>query len=162
MKNMNKRKLLLLAAVAALLLAGVGGTVAYIVAHTDPVVNTFEATHVAVDVHADGTIENTGNIDAYIRAAVVATWQDDSGTVHATAPDYTVTHDGWTLNDGFYYYSSAVAPEASTTALHASTTAEAPAEGYTVKVEILAQAIQAEPTNVVTEEWGYTPPATNN
>ena len=157
MRNMNKRKLLLLAAVLALLLAGVGGTVAYIVAHTDPVVNTFEATNVAVQVQGDKSIKNIGSIDAYIRAAVVATWQDGSGNVHATAPGLTVAEtNDWDENGGFYYYTSKVPAGQSTGALSITTSGTAPS-GYTLKVEILAQGIQAEPDAAVTAAWGFVP-----
>ena len=42
MKKMNKKSILLLIAVAALALTTVGGTLAYLMTKTDPVVNTFE------------------------------------------------------------------------------------------------------------------------
>lgn len=165
MKTMNKRRLLLLAAVAALLLAGVGGTIAYIVTQTEPVVNTFEATHVAVEVQNDYRIKNTGDIKAYIRAAVVVTWQDASGNVYAQKPDVDLftENDGWTLNDadGYYYYNTPVASGEFTSALVEipETLPDPPADGYNFTVEILAQGIQSEPASVVGDVyvWGYTP-----
>ena len=158
MKNMNKRKLLLLAAVAVMLLAGVGGTVAYLVAQTDPVVNTFEATHVEISVD-DGVVTNNGSIDAYVRAAVVVTWQDANGNVHAQMPNYTVNAgSGWDQqSDGFYYYENPLSPEDSTSKLTVNCGETGP-DGYVLAVEILAQGIQAEPADVVTTAWGYTPP----
>ena len=90
----NKKAWLLLIAVAAMLLAVVGGTVAYLVTRTSPEVNTFTPSKVACsvvetfknNVKSNVQVKNTGDTAAYLRAAVLVTWQDASGNVLGTAP----------------------------------------------------------------------------
>ena len=92
MKHM-KRKALLLAVCAALVLtAAIGGTTAFIVANTNQVKNEFTPGEVPIEVKEsfDGTtksdvrIRNNGNVLAFIRAKVVATWKDSGGNVSST------------------------------------------------------------------------------
>lgn len=157
-------------ALVLILGAAVGGTLAYLVTQTDPVTNTFEPSHVSckIEEEFDGTtksnviVQNTGDIDAYIRAKVVITWKDANGNVYAAAPergtDYTITYgDGWTKgSDGIYYCNSKVAANNGSTPVlikECRQTGTAP-EGYALSVEILAEAIQAEPAAAVKEAWG--------
>lgn len=159
-------------ALVLILGAAVGGTLAYLVTQTDPVTNTFEPSHVSckIEEEFDGTtksnvkVKNTGDIDAYIRAKVVITWKDANGNVYAAAPventDYTISYNrnDWAEIDGIYYYKNAVASGKSTSKLIdtcAPTDGTAP-EGYALSVEILAEAIQAEPAAAVQEAWGMT------
>ena len=81
------------------------------------------------------------------------TWQDAAGNVYGQPPvkdaDYALdTGDGWDYNetDGFYYYKNTVDPEKLTTNLIDSCEVKtaAPDSNYSLHVEILAQAIQAE------------------
>lgn len=157
----NKKAWLLLIAVAAMLLAVVGGTVAYLVTRTNSKVNTFTPSKVACsvvetfknNVKSNVQVKNTGDTAAYLRAAVLVTWQDASGNVLGTAPvagqDYSITMPAsgkWAqANDGFWYYSEAVAPGASTEALigECQPLKAAPQAGYTLHVEIVASAIQS-------------------
>ena len=157
----NKKAWLLLIAVAAMLLAAVGGTVAYLVTRTSPEVNTFTPSKVACsvvetfknNVKSNVQVKNTGDTAAYLRAAVLVTWQDASGNVLGTAPvagqDYSITMPAsakWAqADDGFWYYSEAVAPGASTEALigECQPLKAAPQAGYTLHVEIVASAIQS-------------------
>lgn len=156
----NKKAWLLLIAVAAMLLAVVGGTVAYLVTRTNPKVNTFTPSKVACsvvetfknNVKSNVQVKNTGDTAAYLRAAVLVTWQDASGNVLGTAPvagqDYSITMPAsakWAQADGFWYYSEAVAPGASTEALigECQPLKAAPQAGYTLHVEIVASAIQS-------------------
>lgn len=156
----NKKAWLLLIAVAAMLLAVVGGTVAYLVTRTSPEVNTFTPSKVAClveetlknNVKSNVQVKNTGDTAAYLRAAVIVTWQDANGNVLGTAPmagqDYSITmsaSDKWEQTDGFWYYSEAVAPGASTEALigECKPLKAAPQAGYTLHVEIVASAIQS-------------------
>ena len=57
-------------------------------------------------------ITNTGNIDAYIRVAVVSNAVDEKGNVIAGTSDNTINaNDKWQkLSDGYYYYKGTVAP----------------------------------------------------
>lgn len=149
--------------VSLLLVIGVtiGGTLAYIVAGSGPAENTFTPSKVTTFVEetvnsgekADVMIKNTGDTTAYIRAAVVVTWQDEVGNVYGQKPgegDYTITwgKNGWVKNesDGFYYYLSSVKPGDSTEnliAMCAPVDGKAPA-GYSLAVEIICSGIQAE------------------
>lgn len=185
--NRKKRRLAPWAALAlALVLTlSVGGTIAYLITDTGPVTNTFTPGNVACEVIEPGwkdghttkenvTIQNTGNTDAYIRAAIVVTWQNaSSGNVLGKAPvlgsDYTLqlaTDTGWdiTTSDGYYYYATAVSANNSTGILinECKVLKSAPAEGYTLCVEVLADAIQATPINAVKDAWGVTVDANGN
>lgn len=159
-------------ALVLILGAAVGGTLAYLVTQTNSLTNTFEPSHVSCAIEEtfkDGVksnvkVQNTGDIDAYIRAKVVITWKDTYGNVYAAAPvedkDYTITYgDGWEKIDGYWYYKSAVTSGKSTNNLIgtcALTANSAAPEGYALSVEILAEAIQAEPAAAVQEAWGVT------
>lgn len=175
MKNLlrrldKSRLVLLIASLSLLLMIAVGATLAILFDKTDSITNTFTPTEVGGKITEDFNsevkknvqVKNTGDIDAYIRAYVVVTWQDDSGNVYPTAPaegtDYTVTwtKDGWVKHtDGFYYYTSKVKPGDSTGILLTDcmpVEGKTP-EGYHLSVEILSSAIQADPTNAVKEAW---------
>lgn len=182
MKNKNGRKVkrlrwnrsfVVLASVLVLIIGLVGTTLAFLIDSTTPVINTFTPTKVTGEIteEFDGKVKNnvqvknTGNIDAYIRAMVVVTWQNDAGNVNATAPvegtDYTLTWtmDGWVKNGNYFYYTSKVAPNASTGILLTDckpVDGKTP-DGYHLVVEILSDAIQAEPENAVTDAWGVDP-----
>lgn len=174
MKNM-KKSLVLLTAMVVLLCAVVGGTVAYLVTATYPVTNTFTPSSLETEIEenfldnvkSDVKITNTGNVKAYIRAAVIVTWQNTDGTVYGTVPkpgvDYSFTGpvSGWTgpASDGYYYYTSPVEPKSATSVLiqYCTPLKAAPADGYTLHVEIISEAIQAEPTTAVQEAWGFVP-----
>lgn len=176
---MKKKTILMLAAMALLLTVTVGSTIAYLWTSTPAVINTFTPASSGTDITEDFKdnvknnvkIKNTGDVKSYIRAAVVITWQNADGEVLGEVPvkdtDYSITwtRAGWTdlHSDGFYYYNTAVEPNASTGVLFTDCKPlkAAPKEGYTLHVEIIAQSIQAEPISAVTEAWGWTPPTQN-
>jgi hypothetical protein len=155
-----------------LLIAGaVGGVYAYLSTETEKLSNEFvpaKVTCAVVETFQDGEksdvkVQNTGNIDAYIRGTVVATFVSEDGKVLAAAPkegvDYTVTWGaaGWIKGaDGYWYHAEAVAPGETTAPLidHASGVA-APA-GYRLHIQILAAAFQAAPDTAVQEAWNVT------
>ena len=173
----RNKKLILLISIAAILILALtaGTTLAWLKASSGPVVNTFEPARVTSQVEektdkgikSEVNIKNTSNIDAYIRATVVINWVDKDGNVAAQKPvkdtDYTIeynlSNDGWWQgNDGYYYYSSAVAPEDMTGTLISKCEAvagKAP-EGYSLSVEIIADAIQSVPDKAVREAWNVT------
>ncbi len=152
-----------LCTVAALLLCIVGGTLAYLASQSGPVENTFNPSEVTCEVQNDKSVKNTSDIDAYIRAKVVVTWADsnesESGvtTVYPGTPQYTVSGTDWVQkDDGFLYYTKRVSVGGSTTPLVVDSTAP---NGYEVKIEILADAIQADGvtssgTKAVEDAWG--------
>ena len=157
----NKKKAFLIVLMIALLLAGaVGGTVAYLKTQTGEIENVFQPAGVPSEVEEtfNGTtksnvvIRNNGNVDAYIRAAIVATWKDSSGNIYPKNPvageDYTIEINAvdWTNSEGFYYYIEAVdAGDATSNLINSCTPVQGKApNGYSLNVEILGQAIQAE------------------
>lgn len=166
----HRKAVLLLISLIVMLVVGAGSTLAFLVDKTDEVENTFTPSEVTCEVvetfenniKSNVAIRNTSDIDAYIRAAVVVSWQDREGNVYAATPvegeDYTITYasnTGWIEAGGFQYYQTAVAKNAETEVLISTCRPlKAGPEGYTLHVEILAQAIQAEPKDAVRDAWG--------
>ena len=121
----SRRPLLLLASLVLLLALAVGGTVAWLNSSSGPVTNTMTPGKVPITINetfengikSGVSVTNNGNIDAYIRVAIVANAVDKDGNIIAgTAPDYVylVNTDYWKLLDGYYYYKGAVAPGGTT------------------------------------------------
>lgn len=179
----NKKSLLnsksgaLLVSAILLVCAVAGGVVMFLMDTSEVANNTFvpaQVTSAVVEelndnVKEDVKIQNTGNIDAYIRATYVVTWKDEAGNVYGGSKpvagvDYTITtnvvtkptSDGcWILaQDGFYYWTEKVSPDAMTGILIdcCEYKANAP-EGYHLAVEILGSAIQGVPESVVVDNW---------
>lgn len=162
-----------LACVAVLLMGFVGSSLAWLMDSTPKVKNEFIPGDVTPEVtegfdgnvKSDVKIQNTGNVDAYIRAKLVFTWQNEAGEVLGVAPtpdDYTIswTKEGWVDGPGgYYYYTTPVVPGGSTKVLATGIKqiTPNPAEGYTLHVEVLAESIQAEPVKAVIDAWGWTP-----
>ncbi len=159
MKNIKARVLIL--SLVLILTVTVGGTVAFLIADGGSVQNIFNPSHVSCQVtdnqNGTYTIKNTGDIAAYLRIAVVVNWVDANGDICyvADAPAATISAEGWTLKDDYHYFPSAV--NANTAIAKVITVTPGTVSGYTAQVEIVAQAIQSVPANVVTEAWGYTP-----
>ena len=171
MKRINKKVILLAVSLMLILSAAIGGTVAYLIDQTGSITNTFTPAKVTPEVTEDFTnnvkkdvkITNKGAIPAYIRVKVVVTWKDKDDNVYGAAPkagtDYTWTmpeNSKWFSKGGFYYYSEPVAAEGTTDVLFTDCKlkddVKAP-DGYSLSVDIHAQAIQAEPTTAVTSAW---------
>ena len=176
-KTRSKKSLALLVSMVLLVVGVVGGTIAYIVTHAAPVENEFIPTEVPChieetfknNVKTNVQIQNDGNIDAYIRAKVVITWQDKDGNVAAQVPvegtDYTITYNsgnGWVQIGDYWYCKQPVGYEAPNNLtpvlidkceLKEGSTAP---EGYYLSVEILAESIQSQPSSVIGEVWNVT------
>lgn len=173
-----RKPVALAVSLALLLVFGVGGTLAFLAAEGGPLKNLFAPSKVTTEVvetfngstKSNVKIKNTGNTTAWIRAAVVVTWQDNTGNVYGAAPvagtDYTLTlasNTGWLKgDDGFYYYSSPVNPQTEdataccTDVLIRSCTAidtDTAPKGYTLCVEILSSGIQSKPSSVFRSNW---------
>lgn len=154
----------------------VAATTAFLTDGEEKVENVFTASKVTTEVteelsenvKSNVKIKNTGDIDAYIRAAVVVTWQDEKGNVYGkpvAEDDYEIEFDlseqtepegKWTLaEDGFYYWSNPVGAGESTNILvkNCKPLKNAPSEGYYLNVEIIGSGIQSVPSNVVKTEW---------
>ena len=175
----NKAAVLLLSMILLIGIA-VGTTVAFLVARTEPMKSTFEYAKVSCEVTGSKEnvqIKNTGNTAAYIRATYVVTWRDAYGKVAVSVPggySYTLTENlgnYWKKGtDGYFYYTSPVAPGNSTLdSLPTCNVTYPDNPEYTLSVEILAEATQSDPAEAVQQAWGATlvggqliPPALGN
>ena len=161
----------LLVSLLLLLAVTVGGTIAFLMDSDGPLHNLFNPSQVTNKVEETRSgntksgvyIKNTGDTDAWIRAAVVITWQDQDGNVHGQVPvadmDYSITYDlsnGWVKgDDGFYYWTSPVAAKTGETGVlikSCTYTANTP-EDYFLNVEIIGSGIQSKPARVFDTEW---------
>lgn len=166
-REKQKKVFSLLMSMALLLTLAVGGTLAYIVTKSALVENQFKAASVTCMVNEDDTVKNTGDVDAFIRAAVVVNWMDEDGNVYGIKPDYTLAeNEGWTPIDGFFYYTSAVAADkaTATSPVTVNVSGDAPSSAYSLSIEIVVEAIQAkgdtDDGNVPAyrDAWGITIP----
>lgn len=173
---MTKRKQIMVLLAGVLLSAGVAGTFAWL-SVTGVLVNEFGfgSAKPSVDetldnnVKSDVAVKNSGSAPAYLRVAVDIYWQDKDGARLWDEPvadaDYTIewgdkgdasatnSPSSWVLaSDGFYYWTSPVAPLGKTGVLIKSVT-ERKAAGKNLVVDISTQAIQSAPDDAVTEAW---------
>lgn len=176
------KALLLIASLAVLLTATVGSTAAWLVSKPAAVENDFVPGKVACQVLEDfgkgsGTyvksnvrVKNNGNTDAYIRVLLVFTWKDKDGNIFSNKPqegkDYQIVMDdltNWIMQKSdaglYFYYKKPVAPDAETGKLIDSLRQIAGVTGpengkYKLSVDILADAVQADPPQAVKDSWG--------
>ncbi len=175
---MSKRKRIIALLVGVILLAGTAGTLAWL-SVTGVLVNQFGIGSVTPSVQetlngkvkSDVKAKNTGNAPAYIRAAVDIYWQDaTSGARLWDEPqadsDYEIawsvadasganSASSWVKSsDGFYYWTSPVAPGGETGMLINRVTELKETEGRDLVVDISTQAVQATPDEAVHDAWG--------
>lgn len=178
------KALLLIASLAVLLTAAVGSTVAWLVSKPAAIENDFIPGKVASEVLEDFSVEsgtsvkrnvrvkNNGNTDAYIRVLLVFTWKDEAGNLFSNKPqtgndgdDYQINMNltDWVMQENdigaYLYYKYPVAPGAETTvlidALRQNPGVTGPENGkYKLSVDILSDAVQADPPEAVAESWG--------
>ena len=176
------RSLILLLTLVLLIGSGIGMTVGFLSTRTEPVQNDFTYGNVSCEVletfgkdnnryiQRDVRIKNTGNTSAYIRVLLVFTWKDANGNVYVNKPqineDYQINPDisnGWSIYQNSigtfsYYYKYPVAAGDETPNLIDSLSqipgVVGPENGkYALSVEIVADAVQAEPADAVTDAW---------
>lgn len=176
---MSKRKRIIALLVGGILLAGTVGTLAWLSA-TGVLINQFGIGSVTPSVQEtlNGNVksnvkaENTGTAPAYIRAAVDIYWQDGNGARLWEEPqadkDYVIawsvadasganSASSWVkASDGFYYWTSPVAPNTETDVLIASVTELRATEGRNLVVDVSTQAVQSVPDDAVREAWNCT------
>lgn len=183
---MSKRKRIIALLAGVILLAGTAGTLAWL-SVTGVLVNQFGIGSVTPSVQetlngnvkSDVKAQNTGTAPAYIRAAVDIYWQDGNGARLWEEPkeeaDYEIawsvadasganSADNWVkASDGFYYWTSPVAPGAETgvlinrvTELNNRVTELKTTGGRNLVVDISTQAVQATPDEAVRDAWGCT------
>lgn len=181
---MSKRKRIIALLVGVILLAGTAGTLAWL-SVTGVLVNQFGIGSVTPSVQetlngkvkSDVKAKNTGTAPAYIRAAVDIYWQDQDGARLWDEPkeepkgeaDYEIAWSvadasgansayNWVkASDGFYYWTSPVAPNTETDdVLIASVTELKTTEGRNLVVDVSTQAVQSVPDDAVREAWNCT------
>lgn len=170
-----KKCILLIFTIACFCCLTIAQTLAFISIKTEPKINTFVPAQVLCEisesfqnnVKTNVLVKNTGNTDAYIRAAIVVNWKDQDGNIYGGAKpilntDYTLELNGsdWVVGvDGYYYHRASVAPAGVTEILiekcEVAQNAAVPG-GYSLAVEIVASAIQAAPETAVRENWNAT------
>ena len=181
-KRGYKRITGILLALVLLITAGVVGTIAYIQTSTPDVANTFTPGSVPPVINetkpsesndwtkSNVSVTNNGNVAAYIRVAVAATWRDKDGNIapfSAVTGDYTVTPatpaNGWVKHGDYYYYTQPVAAKATTPVLFEKVEYNADARpSYELHFQIAASTIQADGvdadgTKAVVKAWGVDP-----
>ena len=177
------RALILLLTLVLLIGSGIGMTVGFLSTRTESVQNDFTYGKVSCEVletfgkdnnnryiKRDVRIKNTGNTSAYIRVLLVFTWKDANGNVYVNKPqinkDYQINPDisnGWSIYQNSigtvsYYYKYPVAAGDETPNLIDSLSqipgVVGPENGkYALSVEIVADAVQAEPADAVKDAW---------
>lgn len=175
MKLNRKKGILLLAAAMLILVCGVGGTLAYLATQTAQVQNTFEPAYVRSEVQetfdkkvkSNVMIKNTGNVSAYIRAAIVVTWKDAEGRTMPQVPgtdDYEMaTGSEWTKVGDYYYYNKSVAADASTTNLIVTCKpTKHYDDGRKLCVEVIGSAIQSEGMGATSAKDAFDKAASGN
>lgn len=176
--KLKKKQLSLVVSILLVLTVVIGGTLAYLVTHTGSVKNSFTPAEVTCSVNetfknnvkSEVSIENTGDTNAYIRAAIIVTWQDEKGNIAAQPvkdTDYSITlkykgngddnNSNWLRgSDEYYYYSQPVVVDTCTDILIGKCElvdgVTAP-DGYHLCVEIIADAVQSEPAQAVIDAW---------
>lgn len=162
------RKAALILSLCLIFALAVGTTFALLKANTAPVTNTFKAatsgTH--VDVEDSGNektgifVKNEGTATSYVRVKLVMNWVSDDGkTISGEPVNIDVKYDTtkWFEQDGIYYYKTPVAPGKTTDNLlqkdkSITEPTDKPA-GYHLEVTVLAESIQAAPSQAVEGAW---------
>jgi len=135
------------------------GAVAYLQREAK-LVNTFETGIVETEVQEnfDGDVKsnvflkNTGTVDEYLRAKILIYYEDNEGNIVGEVPaegmDYQIDWGDsaqWLKSsNGYYYYATDVLIQECR---------ETEKENRHLVVDILAEAIQAEPTTAVEDAW---------
>jgi len=108
------------------------------------------------------SIKNTGNVAIYIRTSVLLYFENNEEEIITDEPventDYTLKYsasDNWILAaDGYYYYKVPILANESTDILIESFESKAQYDQKKLILDIVTQAIQAEPNNAIEESWG--------
>lgn len=167
------RKAALILSLCLIFALAVGTTVALLVAHTNAVTNTFKAaesgTHVDVDDSGNEKtgifVKNEGTATSYVRVKLVMNWvsNDETNRTISSEPvgiTPVINEADWFLGtDGIYYYTKPVGPDGSdndtTTNLlkNPITQPDDAPDGCHLEVTVLAESIQAAPSEAVIKSW---------
>ena len=162
----------LLVSLALVIAVGAGVTAAFITVGTNSVKNTFEPRRVEVSISetvtdttkSDIVFKNEVDIPVFVRATLAVYWTDAQGNVVSQPEGCSVAMDreakaGWTQIGDVYYYNKALAPvnqegDATTAMLEPIVAGIPDGSGYKLNVDVLYEAIQAEPATTVQDAWG--------
>lgn len=161
------RTAVLLIAVLLLVSTAVGSTAAFLVTKTKPVVEDFAYAQVSCQVtRSDNAlaVQNTGTAQAYIRASYAVNWRlDGDENIAAAVPeDYSCDlvenpQGAWVEGgDGYFYYPYPVDPGDEAPSLLTCSAPYPEYPGYTLSVEVVAEAIQSNPAGAAEEAWDVT------
>ena len=157
--------------VCILACAAVSGSLAWLTSTPEHVVNSFIPGVVTIEVdetfdHStkyDVSINNTGNVPAYIRVALIPAWVDDEGNIAAKPASLKLDCDiTWGDNfnqfwfegtDGFYYCKTFIKPDEYTPILIKSCTVKDGEHEYDFELQVIASAVQSLPTSTVETVW---------
>lgn len=158
--------------VTVLLLVALAGTVvAYMVHRTASKQNEFHFANISHQVNISGsgnirtslTVENTGEMDVYVRVRFVSNWVNGTGLMAKPSEIPVVADldtDNWIYDatNYTYYYKHKLEVDGETPDLlgDGTITLKVSSEGYNQTFEVVSEAIQAEPYAAVNEAWGAT------
>lgn len=163
-RKTNKKLHILLASIVLILGFSIGMTVAYLMENTGSVTNTFTPAEAGVTVDESFNSKtksnigatNSGNTKAYVRITLVEYWMKDNEIVaipeHGKVTKSALNATDWFEVNGIYYYREPLDPGATANPAFATVTAQIP-DGYTYHLDVLAEAIQAEPSDAVEAAW---------
>lgn len=163
------RKAALILSLCLIFALAVGTTFALLKANTAPVTNTFTAakSDIKIDENVKNgkkssiQVENKGTATSYVRVKLVMNWVSDdenNQTISSEPVNIDVKYDTtkWFKQGGIYYYTKPVGPKDSTANLLKDpiTQPEGAPDGYHLEVTVLAESIQAAPSEAVIKSWG--------
>lgn len=169
-----KRKILIVVIVMCMI-GCMGVSLAYMFKELSPKTASFEkaivtcSTNVLSDNHQINSISvtNTGNTKAFVRICLSVHMENNDNQIvgaFTSMPYIAYDINNWIKDGDTYYYRYALNPGESTRAFLQSTITltgtsfnNAPARQV---IDILAEAVQTEPTSAIEETWGKT--VTNN
>lgn len=158
MKSLLKKKSILIAALAVLLIGtGVAATLAYLTDKEEALVNTFKVGNVTTEIEEpfeqitntefkkEPSVKNIGENDCYVRARVLASPEE--------ALSLTGFSNNWILkDDGFYYYNAVLSAGGQTDAIFKKVTVnDTSIDGF--EVTVYQEAVQ---TKVYAKDGSYT------
>ena len=118
---------------------------------------------VSCEVGQDYAIRNTGSVPVLMRAKIVVNWLDENGSVLALPPAgasvSVQTSKGWThfpasaaaVDEGYWYCTGVVESNAKVSLISGIFSS-----GGSVRITVLAEAIQSTPKEAVSDAWGMT------
>lgn len=173
---MGKKMLLIALLCTAVLLTCIGSVDAYMRKETQVENNVFEEAIVTCKVNETFTentkssisVENTGNIEAYLRLRFVTYWVDANGDITFEKSlmdtlDIDYDENNWTKIGDIYYYNHPVPPETNDKTSNLLTSnmtliTKEDENGNVLRqvVQVFAEAIQSLPLKAMEESWGVT------